>query len=110
VNGLGLVNYYRAVLLPDIAVEERLDYLKTARDHATEAMRVRESLAWPGGISSDSLKSASVVAKTLMLQNDLAARMHDTSGKSLARPDAFDKLVREAGKEHELLVAALEET
>jgi hypothetical protein len=110
VNGLGLVNYYRAVLLPAISVEERLDYLKTARDHATEAMRVRESLAWPGGISSDSLKSANVVAKTLLLLNDLAAKLHDTSGKSLAKPDAFDKLVREAGKEHELLVAALEET
>ena len=110
VNGLGVVNYYRAVLLPEVSVEERLDYLKTARDHATEAMRVRESLAWPGGLSSDSLKSASVVAKTLLLQNDLAARMHDTSGESLAKPDAFDKLVREVSKEHELLDAALEET
>lgn len=109
VNGLGVVNYYRAVLLPGISVADRLDYLKTSREQATEAMGVRESLAWPGGLSSDSLKSASLAAKAIMLQQDLAGKMKDMAGKMLAKPDAFDDLVREAGKEHELLAAAIEE-
>ena len=110
VHGQGVVNYYRAVLLPEISVEDRLDYLKTSLTRALKAMDIRESLAWLGGISGDSLKSARLAAKVLLLEQDLAARMHDTSGKRLAKPDAFDKLVREAGKEHELLAAALEET
>lgn len=97
VHGQAIVNYYRAVLIPNLTVSERQALLITAVDQASQAMRVRQRLASPALMSEDSLKSTSLATKALLLLHDIG------EASRVAKAGAFGALVDEATAEHELL-------
>lgn len=98
VNGRGIVSFYRAILQPELSASERMAAIKMARDHAYRAMMVREGLASRDGLSEDSMKSAKILAKTVVLQHHMAARMNHV------KRDAMPDLLKETLVEHERLV------
>jgi hypothetical protein len=103
VNGQAIVNYFRAVLIPGLAVPERQRLLSEAFEQALKAMQVRQRQATPDLMSGDSLKSTSLAAKALLLLHDIG------EASRVAKAGAFSALLNEATAEHELLTHHLTE-
>ncbi|MFJ8942036.1 AAA family ATPase [Streptomyces sp. NPDC102395] len=80
VNGLALVNFYRAVL-QDVGPAQRVTFLTHALRFAHEALEVRQSLAIP--IELNVMKSLDILAKTALARLDArqpAAHAGETAG------------------------------
>ncbi|MEU3253376.1 ATP-binding protein [Streptomyces sp. NPDC006997] len=88
VNGLALVNFYRAVLQDDLTPAVRVQYLMAALRHAREALEVRQSLVV--SVEGNVLKSLDVLAKAALARLDAQQLVRDAT----RAPDASERLYR----------------
>ena len=72
VYGQALISYYRAVLLVDLTIDERLELLGNAESLARDSEVVRVGLAAPERLSKNSAKSTALVTKARLVHLQLA--------------------------------------